>query len=230
MVPGFPPFDPHDFGHDDPGFFALGSDRAADFPAGTSPLPAGASVTVHFPELHRRRPHRHAVLLERHRRRELPADLTSRNPAFAIAIGANPLGPTSSPNPPTDTSFGALHEHPGFTIDNGGPGTASRRRVPKRCQLSVTGLTDSKNFYMVWVIDSLINDGDKADDLRDALLEHAAAPIVEGKDFTFVNNAIAYVQSNLVAVPEPSTAARVLITPLPFREGQGEGSLREPSR
>src|SRR5437773_8336832 len=42
MLPGFPPFDPHDDGFDDPGFFALGSTRVADFPAGASPLPAGA--------------------------------------------------------------------------------------------------------------------------------------------------------------------------------------------
>lgn len=49
MQPGFPPFDPHDYGNDDPGFFALGSNRTADFPPGASPLPAGASVTVHLP-------------------------------------------------------------------------------------------------------------------------------------------------------------------------------------
>src|SRR3954453_9034963 len=49
MVPNSPPFDPHDYGFDDPGFFALGSNRTADFPAGTSPLPAGASVSIHFP-------------------------------------------------------------------------------------------------------------------------------------------------------------------------------------
>src|SRR5450432_1031336 len=36
MVPGFPPFDPHDYGHDDPGFFALSSTRAVDFPTGAS--------------------------------------------------------------------------------------------------------------------------------------------------------------------------------------------------
>ena len=33
MIPGFPPFDPHDYGHDDPGFFALSNTRTADFPA-----------------------------------------------------------------------------------------------------------------------------------------------------------------------------------------------------
>src|SRR4051794_17042640 len=40
MVPNPTPFDPHDYGLDDPGFFALGSTRVADFPAGSSPLPA----------------------------------------------------------------------------------------------------------------------------------------------------------------------------------------------
>ena len=49
MVPNPTPFDPHDYGFDDPGFFGLGSTRVADFPAGTSPLPAGAAVTLHQP-------------------------------------------------------------------------------------------------------------------------------------------------------------------------------------
>ena len=65
---------PHDYGFDDPGFFALGSTRVADFPAGTSPLPAGADVTLSLPELHRRRQHRHVVLLERLRSGQLSAD------------------------------------------------------------------------------------------------------------------------------------------------------------
>src|SRR5690242_7588340 len=49
MIPNSPPFDPHDYGFDDPGFFALGSTRVADFPPGTLPLPPGADVTIHFP-------------------------------------------------------------------------------------------------------------------------------------------------------------------------------------
>src|SRR4051794_6841984 len=49
MVPNPTPFDPHDYGFDDPVFFALGSTRVAVFPAGTSPLPAGAAVTLHQP-------------------------------------------------------------------------------------------------------------------------------------------------------------------------------------
>ena len=52
------------------------------------------------------------------------------------------------------------------------------------------------------------HDSDKADDFRDQLLTHVNPPIEEGKDFTFVNNAIGYVQSNLVSVPEPSSFAR----------------------
>src|SRR3954465_8158461 len=49
MVPNPTPFDPHDYGLDDPGFFALGSTRVADFPTGASPLPAAAPVTLHQP-------------------------------------------------------------------------------------------------------------------------------------------------------------------------------------
>ena len=188
MVPGFPPFDPHDFGHDDPGFFALGSDRVADFPAGTSPLPAGASVNVHFPSF-TVAGHTDSLFYWNGVGAVNFQPISTTQPGVAIAIGADPLGPTSSPNPPSDTSFGALHEHPGFTIDNGGPGAPADGVYLNAANISVTGLADSKNFYMVWVIDSLINDGDKADALRDALLEHATPPIVKGKDFTFVNNA-----------------------------------------
>src|SRR5882757_5876629 len=49
MVPNFPPFDPHDYGHDDPGFFAISGTRIGDFPAGATALTANAPVTIHFP-------------------------------------------------------------------------------------------------------------------------------------------------------------------------------------
>ncbi|HEX4415982.1 MAG TPA: hypothetical protein VH107_20290 [Lacipirellulaceae bacterium] len=209
MQPGFPPFEPHDFGNDDPGFFALGSDRVADFPSGTSPLPAGASVTVHIPNF----------TVAGNTDKLFYWDgagavnfqpISTTQPGVALAIGANPLGPTSSPSS-GDTSFGALHQHPGFTLDNGGAGVPADGVYLNAANISVTGLTDSKTYYNVWVIDSLINDGDKVEDLRDALLTHADPPIVDGKDFSFVNHAIGYVQSNLVSVPEPTTATLISV-------------------
>jgi hypothetical protein len=210
MIPNSPPFDPHDYGFDDPGFFALGSDRTADFPPGTSPLPAGANVTVHFPNF-TVAGHMDTLFYWNGSGAVNFQPISTTQPGYAIAVGANPVGATSSPNPPSDTSFGALHEHPGFTLDNGGPGIPADGVYLNAASISVTGLSDSKNYYYVWVIDSLIDDGDKAEELRDALLDHVVPPIVDGKDFTFVNNAIGYVQSNLVSVPEPSTTALLAI-------------------
>jgi hypothetical protein len=209
MQPGFPPFDPHDFGNDDPGFFALGSDRVADFPPGTSPLPAGASVTVHFPNF-TVAGNTDKLFYWNGSGAVNFQPISTTQPGVSLAIGANPLGLTSSASG-NDTSFGALHQHPGFTLDNGGPGAPANGVYLNAANISVTGLSDSKTYYYVWIIDSLINDGDKVEELRDALLTHANPPIAEGKDFTFVNNAIGYVQSNLVSVPEPTSATLVSV-------------------
>jgi hypothetical protein len=208
MVPNSPPFDPHDYGFDDPGFFALGSTRVADFPAGALPLPPGADVTLHIPNF-TVAGNTDKLFYWNGSGAVNFQPISTTQPGYAIAVGASPLGTTSSPNPPSDPSFGALHEHPGFTLDNGGPGIPADGVYLNAANISVSGLSDSKNYYYIWVVDSLINDGDKAGALRDALLTHADPPIVEGKDFTFVNNAISYVQNNLVAVPEPGSIALV---------------------
>jgi hypothetical protein len=207
MVPNSPPFDPHDYGFDDPGFFALGSNRTADFPAGTSPLPAGASVTLHFPTFTVAR-NTDKLFYWNGTGAVNFQPISTTQPGFAAAVGADPVGTTSSPSPPSETSYGALHEHPGFTLDNGGPGTAADGVYLNAASISVAGLTDSKNYYYVWIIDSLIDDGDKAEELRDALLDHVVPPVVQGKDFTFANNAVSYVQNNLV-VPEPGSIALI---------------------
>jgi hypothetical protein len=205
MVPDSPPFDPHDYGFDDPGFFALGSTRVADFPAGTSPLPAAANVTVHFPSF-TVAGNTDTLFYWNGSGAVNFQPISTTQPGVALAIGADPVGTTSNTSL---TDYGALHEHPAFTLDNGGPGIPADGVYLNAANISVTGLSDSKNYYYVWIIDSLINDGDKAGVLRDALLDHTDPPIVEGKDFTFVNNAISYVQNNLVAVPEPGSFALI---------------------
>jgi hypothetical protein len=204
MVPNPDPFDPHDYGFDDPGFFALGSTRVADFPAGASPLTAGAAVTLHQPNF--------TIAGNTDKLFYWTGSgavnfqpISTEQPGYAIAVGATPVGTTSNISP---SDYGALHEHPGFTLDNGGPGTPANGVYLNAGSISITGLTDSKNYYYVWVIDSLIDDGDKAEELRDALLDHVVPPVVEGKDFTFVNDAIGFVQNNLV-VPEPGSIALV---------------------
>jgi hypothetical protein len=209
MVPNPNPLDPHDYGYDDPGFFALGSTRVADFPPGALPLPAGADVTLHMPNF-TVAGNTDKLFYWNGAGGVNFQPISTTQPGFVLAVGANPVGTTSSPNPPSDLSFGALHEHPGFTLDNGAPGAPADGVYLNAANISVPGLTDSKNYYYIWVIDSLIDDADKAAALRDALLNHHNPPIVEVKDFTFVNNAISYVQNNLV-VPEPGSITLVSI-------------------
>ena len=117
MVPGFPPFDPHDYGYDDPGFFALGSTRVADFPPGTSPLPAGAAVTLHQPNF-TVGGNTDTLFYWNGAGAVNFQPISTTQPGFEIAVGATPVGTTSNTSP---SDYGALHEHPGFTLDNGGP-------------------------------------------------------------------------------------------------------------
>ena len=75
--------------------------------------------------------------------------------------------------------------------------TSTRRRSASRV------FPDSKHFFMVWIVDHLIPDQDTADALETAL-DNDNPPIVNGKNFAYVNQAVSYVQNNL-AVPEPSS-------------------------
>jgi hypothetical protein len=196
MVPDFPPFDPHDYGHDDPGFFALSSTRAADFPAGASALPANAPVTIHFA----------SFTVGSHTDNLFFWDgsgavdfqpISTTQPGYAIGLDPNPVGTTSV--------TGALHEHPTFTLDNSAPGIPADGIYLNAPTISVTGLPDSKHFFMVWIVDHLIPDQDTADSLETAL-DNDNPPIINGKNFAYVNQAVSYVQRNLV-VPEPSSRA-----------------------
>jgi PEP-CTERM motif len=196
MIPGFPPFDPHDYGHDDPGFFALSNTRTADFPAGASALPPNADVTVHFP----------SFIVGGHTDNLFYWDgsgavnfqpMSTTQPGYAIGLDPNPVGTTST--------TGALHEHPTFTLDNGAPGIPADGIYLNAPTISVTGLPDSKHFFMVWIVDHLVPDQDTADALETAL-DSDNPPIINGKNFTYVNQAVSFVQNNL-AVPEPSSLA-----------------------
>jgi hypothetical protein len=192
MLPNFPPFG-LDYGHNDPGFFALPS-GSTEFPAGASALPPNAAVTVHFPSFNVGSftdklfywDGSGAVNFQ---------PISTTQPGFAIGLSPNPVGTTAV--------NGSLHEHPGFTLDNGGPGTAADGIYLNAPTVSVTGLPDSKHFFMVWIVDHLISDQDTADALE-AALDSGNPPIINGKDFSYANQAVAYVQNNLV-VPEPSS-------------------------
>jgi hypothetical protein len=195
MLPDFPPFDPKDYGHDDPGFFAISSTLGADFPPGASALPANAPVTVHFP----------SFTVASHTDNLFFWDgsgavnfqpISTAQPGYSIVLDPNPVGTTSA--------TGALHEHPVFTLDNGGPGTPADGVYLNAPAVSIPGLADSRHFFMVWIVDHLISDQDSADALENAL-DNDNPPIVDGKNFAYVNQAVSYVQNNLV-VPEPASA------------------------
>ena len=75
MVPAFPPFDPHDYGHDDPGLLRTIKYENDRFSRGRLGATGERRCNSPFPVVHGRRPLRQSVLLGRQRRRELSADL-----------------------------------------------------------------------------------------------------------------------------------------------------------
>jgi hypothetical protein len=199
MTPNFPPPPFVDYGHNDPGFFAQLSTADPNYPAGAAALPANADVTVNFPSF--------AVGGQMDKLFYWDGSgavnfqpITSVQPGYAIGIfGDNPIGQT-------DVN-GMIHNHPTWSLDNGGAGTPADGVYLSAPTVSVAGIDDSKNFFIVWVVDHLIPDDDAAGELEDAL-DNEQPPIVAGKDFTYVNQAVSYVQNNL-AVPEPSSLALV---------------------
>ncbi len=116
------PLNPRDYGYDDPGFFALGSTRTADvppsFPPGALPLPANAAVTVHFPTFTVAGHSDTLFYWNGAGAVNFQPVSSSSQSSVALAVGADPVGTTSNDSP---TDYGFLHEHPGFTLDDGGP-------------------------------------------------------------------------------------------------------------
>lgn len=196
MLPFPPATDPHDFRHNDPGFFALPS-GSSEFPAGASALPPNAPVTIHFPTF-TVGANTDSLFYWDGSGAVNFQPVSTVQPGAAITLAPNPVGTTSA--------TGFLHQHPSFALSKGGP-TPLDGVYLDAPTVSVTGLPDAKRFFMVWVIDSLIPDQDTADALEEAL-DSDNPPIVNGKDFSYVNHAVGYVQSNLV-VPEPGGLALI---------------------
>lgn len=129
-----------------------------------------------------------------------------------------------SPNPwssPTD-SEGGFHAHSNFGLGDLGAGSTLPDGVYlAELTLSVQTLEDSNPFYLVTLIDSVINS--QADDdaivmaaeevgqlTRDYLNDPSVGePVFAGKNFKFYAEAIQYAEA--IAVPEPSSALLVLI-------------------
>jgi hypothetical protein len=193
MISNFPPFDPADYGRDEPGFDALASGSLL-LPPGASALPANSPVTINIAPFklgNTSSPLYYwngtgAVNF-------LPIKATQ--PGVAMALDPNPIGTTSA--------SGALHEHPAFTLDNGAAGVPADGVYLISPTASVPGLAESQHFYMLWLVDALLDDEEAAEGLEDTFANNQTVYL--GKDFAFFPAAIEYVETNLV--PEPATGS-----------------------
>jgi PEP-CTERM motif len=196
MTPNFPPPPFVDYGHDDPGFFAELSPVNPNYPAGASALPTNADVTVNFPTFTVGGLTDNLFFWDGSGGAVDFQPISTAQPGFAIDIyGDNPIGQTDG--------NGMIHEHPTWALDDGDTATPLDGVYLSAPTISVAGLADSKPFFIVWAVDHLIPDDDTVEALEDAL-DNDNPPIVAGKDFSYVNQAVSYVQNNLV-VPEPSS-------------------------
>ena len=121
-------------------------------------------------------------------------------------------GVTSSliPSSPLATTHadGSLHQHSAWELALGPDGSPAPADGVYLLSLnaSVAGLTDSKGFFMLFLVDALITNEDDADALKDGL--DSGENVFNGKDYTYFQNARGYVAQNL-AVPEPGTLALI---------------------
>jgi hypothetical protein len=206
LVADFPPFDPADFGRDEPGLVGLGSGDPA-FPAGSSELPGNAAVSINFP----------------------PFALSSNVDSlfFWDGSGAVDFQPVSIAQPAVGASVsnspisltgadGELHVHVAFELDNGGAGVPSDGVYLVAPTVSVTGLVDSAPFYMVWLVDSLIVDEEAAEIVEEAIENGMFEAF--GKNFQFFEEASEFVHGEFV-VPEPASFTLSLVGLIPVAWG-----------
>jgi hypothetical protein len=196
MVPGFPPFNPADYGLDEPGYFALPAGDA-EIPPGASALPGNANVTVSL----------------------LPFTVSGNTaslffwngsgavnfqpisqPGVTMVIDPNPIGSTGA--------TGGADIHPAYRLDNGGAGIAADGVYLTSGAVSVTGLTASPRVFFLHLADALVTNEDDANQLSDGL--DSGETMFKGKDFGFFLQAQDYVQNNLV--PEPSSFSVAVVT------------------
>ena len=192
MIPNVPPFDPSDYGGDDPGFFALPAGHP-ELPAGASALPPNTEITIN----------------------SLSFTVGSGTDTlfFWNGIGSVDFQPISSaqpgvtlsldPNPIDSTGANSGADiHPLYTIDNGAAGVPADGVYLLSETASMAGLADSERYFRVWLVDALIVDEDAAEELEESLA--IGETVVLGKDFGFFPEAVEYLNDNLV-VPEPNS-------------------------
>lgn len=198
MVPGFPPFNPADYGLDEPGYFALPAGDA-EIPAGATALPGNANVTVNL----------------------LPFTVNGNTsnlffwngsgavnfqpitqPGVTMTIDPNPIGSTGA--------VGGADIHPAYRLDNGGAGIPADGVYLTSPTVSVAGLTNSPRVFFLHLADALVTDEADAETLTDNF--DRGDTIFKGKDFGFFLEAQDYVQGNLVPEPSGLSLAIVMIT------------------
>jgi hypothetical protein len=196
MEPGFPPFNPADYGIDEPGYFSLPAGNA-EIPPGASALPGNANVTVNL----------------------LPLTVNGNTanlffwsgsgtvnfqpisqPGVTMTIDPNPIGSTGA--------TGGADIHPAYRLDNGGAGIPADGVYLTSPTVGVTGLTDSPRVFYLHLADALVTSEDDANQLSDGL--DMGQTMFKGKDFGFFLTAQDWVQDSLV--PEPSSLSLVFVT------------------
>jgi hypothetical protein len=193
MISSFPPFNPADYGRDEPGFDALASGSAL-MPPGASSLPATSSVAINLAPF-TVGANADTLFYWNGAGSVNFQPISTAQPGVAMSLDPDPLGTTSA--------SGAFHEHAIFGLDNGAAGVPADGVYLIAPTASVTGLADSEHFFMLWLVDSLLDDEDAAEGLEDAFAN--GETVYLGKDFAFFPAAISHVETNLV--PEPSSIA-----------------------
>ena len=198
MVPGFPPFNPADYGLDEPGFFSLPAGDSA-IPPGASALPSNANVTVNLLPFTINGNTANLFFWNGSGSVNFQP-ISNSQPNVSLIIDPNPIGSTGA--------SGGADIHPAFRLDNGGAGVPADGVYLTSPTVSVTGLTDSPRIFFLHLADALVTDEDDANQLSDGL--DTGQTTFKGKDFGFFLQAQDYVQENLV--PEPSCLSLAFVT------------------
>ena len=191
MISSFPPIGPADYGRDEPGFFALPSGSSA-FPSGATAFPGGAAITIGLPKFQ----FGGSVDAEFFWNGTGAVNfvpLTTAQPNAEITIDPSPIGNTGS--------NGSGDIHPAFELNISGPGVPADGVYLIAPTVHVAGLEQSQRFYMLFLADALLTDEEAAEELEEAFEQ--GQTVVHGKDFAFFEEAVDYVQRQIV--PEPGS-------------------------
>ena len=199
MISNFSPIGPADYGRDEPGFHALFA-GSASFPAGASALPAGTAVSVGLPEFRVESSIASGFFWDGTGEVTF-APLSTAQPEVELTIDPSPIGNIGN--------SGAADLHPAFKLDKSGPGVPADGVYLIAPAVLVAGLSGSQQFYMLFLVDTLLGDEETAEELEDAL--EIGQTVLHGKDFAFFEEAVDFVQQ--LAVPEPSAH---LMAAIPF--------------